>query len=75
MSRQLSRLWLLGPPFAITVSVLAYYAMLPSFRRWVDKHFPWAAVHVGVYLPALDDDGQSGPMRSKVMPADQKGTN
>ena len=72
MSRQLSRLWLLGPPFAITLSVLAYYAMLPSFRRWVDKRFPWAAAHVGIYLPALDDDDQSERMRSAVRPADQR---
>ena len=45
--------------------------MLPSFRRWVDKRFPWAAVHVGVYLPALDGDDQSGRTRSAVRPVDQ----
>ena len=71
MSRQLSKWWLLGPPFAITVSVLAYYAMFPSFRRWVDTRFPWAALHIGIYLPRRDGDDQSERMRSAVMPADR----
>ena len=56
MSQQLSKLWLLGPPFAIAVSALTYYAMFPSFRNWVDARVPWVATHVGVHLPARDDD-------------------
>ena len=55
MSQQLSKWWLLGPPFAITVSILAYYAAFPSFRGWVDSHFPWAATHIGIYLPERDE--------------------
>ena len=48
---QLSRLWLLGPPFAITVSILAYYVAFPSVRAWTDAHFPWMAEHIGSHLP------------------------
>src|SRR4051812_432354 len=58
MSQQLSKWWLLGPPFAIAVSVLAYYAVFPSFRGWVDARFPWAAAHVGIYLPARNGEEQ-----------------
>src|SRR4051812_7224175 len=58
MSQQLSKWWLLGPPFAIAVSALAYYAMFPSFRGWVDGRLPWVAAHVGVYLPVRDDEAR-----------------
>ena len=72
MSQQLSKLWLLGPPFAIAVSILAYYAVFPSFRTWVDNHFPWAATHVGVYLPVRNSDEQRQRLRGKGITQEPK---
>jgi hypothetical protein len=68
MSQQLSKWWFMGPPFAIGVSLLAYYAVFPSFRGWVDGHFPWAASHIGIYLPARDADEQFKRRSTAVKP-------
>lgn len=54
MSQQLSRWWLLGPPFSIVVALFAYYAVFPSFRGWVDSHVPWVATHIGIYIATRD---------------------
>lgn len=54
MSQQLSKWWLLGPPFSIMVALLAYYAVFPSFRGWVDARSPWVATHIGIYLSTRD---------------------
>ena len=64
MSQQLSKWWLLGPPFAIAVSLLTYYAMFPGVRSWVDARVPWVATHIGVYLPARDDDERVRRMKA-----------
>ena len=64
---QLSRLWLLGPPFAIVVSILAYYVAFPSVRGWMDAHFPWMAEHIGSHLPVRG--GEVREMRPKTVAA------
>jgi len=56
MNNQLSKLWILGPPFAILVSAFVYYAMFPSMRTWVDARSPWIRDHIGSRLPPRDDD-------------------
>src|SRR5882757_5235342 len=55
MSKPISRLWLLGPPFAILLSILVYYAKFRSVREWVDARFPWVAENVGSRLPDLPE--------------------
>lgn len=50
MSNRISRLWLLGPPVAILISLLAYYATFPSVRQWVDARFPWVEENIGSRL-------------------------
>ena len=56
MSKPISRLWFLGPPAAILLSLLVYYAKFDSVRRWVDPRFPWVADHIGSRLPALPNE-------------------
>src|SRR4051812_35330981 len=56
MSQPISRLWFLGPPAAILISLLAYYAKFPSMRHWVDARFPWVEVNIGRLLPELVEE-------------------
>lgn len=67
MSTPISRLWFLGPPVAILISLLAYYAKFPSMRHWVDSRFPWVAENVGSHLPALVDESPTPPSKSKTV--------
>ena len=48
-----SRLWLLGPPFALLISALVYYVKFPGFRNWTDRNIPWVKENVAPRLPTL----------------------
>lgn len=70
MSKPISRLWFLGPPAAILLSGLVYYAKFNSVRRWVDTRFPWVEDHVGSHLPPLADESRAAsPPRRVATPA------
>jgi hypothetical protein len=56
MSQPISRLWLLGPPVAILISLLVYYAKFQTVRRWVDDKFPWVEDNIGSRLPPLVEE-------------------
>lgn len=78
MSTKVSKLWLLGPPFAILVTGLAYYAKFEGARTWVDARFPWVAENIGQRLPPLviteqaatTDETAPPPSAIGVPPAD-----
>ncbi len=66
MSKPISRLWLLGPPVAILISLLAYYAMFRSMRQWVDARFPWVEVNIGRRLPPFADAPRPSPAPRRI---------
>ncbi|MEA3211975.1 MAG: hypothetical protein QOE70_5032 [Chthoniobacter sp.] len=53
MTKHPSKLWLLGPPAVILLTIFAYYAKYSWAREWVDDRFPWIADNIGSHLPAL----------------------
>ncbi len=53
MSSKASILWLAGPPVAVFVSALVYYAKFDTARTWVDARVPWVAENIGKHLPPL----------------------
>jgi hypothetical protein len=59
MSKPISRLWILGPPAAILLSLLVYYAKFNVVRQWVDVRFPWVKENVGSRLPQLAEQSSS----------------
>lgn len=59
MSRPISKLWLLGPPVAILISLVAYYGTFRSVRDWVDARFPWVEVNIGRRLPTFANDSKT----------------
>ena len=71
MSKPISRLWLLGPPAAIVLSLLVYYAKFQSVRRWVDTRFPWVEENIGSHLSSFTDGsrGSTAPHRTAASSA------
>ena len=63
MSQPISKLWLLGPPFAIAISAFVYYAQFPWARKWVDDRFPWVEVNIGRRLREIPGQATAGPPR------------
>jgi hypothetical protein len=51
-----SKLWILGPPFAILITLLVYYVKFPTFKTWLDSRVPWVKENVAPRLPALQND-------------------
>jgi hypothetical protein len=53
MSDRSSKLWVLGPPVLIVLTVFVYYAKYHWARTWIDERSPWIKEHIGSRLPAL----------------------
>lgn len=68
MSKHISRLWILGPPFAIGVSLLAYYSTFRPVRQWVDAKFPWVEENIGSRLPPMASETKSAPAPRRAAP-------
>lgn len=65
MRNEISKLWLLGPPFAILLTLFVYYAQFRVARNWVDARFPWVKENIGEKLKPLDADAPRRVVVSK----------
>ena len=70
-----SKLWLLGPPFALALTAVVYYVKFQDFRTWTNRNIPWVRENVAPKLPGLTDSGPPAPLPKPKTAPTVSGTN